>query len=235
MAIKWKKTDKNPVQEVKPCRVANILSPDDIKRLLTCSTGHTRATITVALNTAMRLREILNLVWEDVDLQQGRIVVRNTKTLKVRHIPVNIAVRDALTSIDRKDFPYVFPDPRTGKSYSNIRTSFATALKKAGISKLRFHDLRHTAASYMVLGGADLVTVKEVLGHSRIDTTLRYSHPTQDSKRYAIEVLAKLTNGIVVSENNTNKLTTTAKENNRDFLETLQESQGEKISVNYFH
>lgn len=80
----------------------------------------------LASNTGMRLREILNLTWEDVDLRQGKIVVRNTKTFRVRQIPINAAVREVLWRVERMDSPCVFPDPRTGKPYS----TFAPALPR---------------------------------------------------------------------------------------------------------
>lgn len=86
----------------------------------------------------------------------------------------------------------------------------------------------------MVLNGIDLVTVREVLGHSRIDTTLRYSHPTPQSKCHAVEVLSKLTTGVAVSMNSVNRLTTNDKENNGDFLETQQNQQGEGNPLSSF-
>ncbi len=84
---------------------------------------------------------------------------------------------------------YVFINPITGKPYSNIMKSFKKALRAANIENFRFHDLRHTVATRLVEKGIDLVVVKEILGHSKIDTTLRYAHAVPERKLAAISVL----------------------------------------------
>ena len=89
---------------------------------------------------------------------------------------------------------YVFTDPKTGDPYKSVKRSFGTALKKACISKFRFHDLRHTFASHFVMAGVDLTSVKELLGHKEIETTLRYSHLSPGHKRMAVNVLDNVLN-----------------------------------------
>ncbi len=75
------------------------------------------------------------------------------------------------------------------KPFDNVKRSFKTALERAGIENFRFHDLRHTFASHLVMAGVDLLTVKELLGHKTIEMTLRYSHLSGEHKAKAVQVL----------------------------------------------
>jgi len=93
-----------------------------------------------------------------------------------------------LRTLRYPDGPYVFCD-KNGQSYRNIRKSFFTAMRKAGIIGFRFHDLRHTFASHLVMSGVDLNTVRELLGHKSLEMTLRYSHLSPDHKRSAVDIL----------------------------------------------
>ncbi len=105
---------------------------------------------------------------------------------------MNDHLTETLKSIKRNDaYPYLFCDKR-GKPYYDFRKSFATALERAGIKDFRFHDLRHTFASNLVMGGADLATVRELLGHKSIDMTLRYSHLSPDHKAKAAKIIDSL-------------------------------------------
>ena len=87
---------------------------------------------------------------------------------------------------------YVFINPETNKPYKDIKKAFSTVLKNANIKNFRFHDLRHTVATRMVESGTDLVVVQEILGHSSIQTTMRYAHPVPENKKRAIECLSNL-------------------------------------------
>ena len=84
---------------------------------------------------------------------------------------------------------YVFVSDRTGKPYTDVKTSFKTALKHAGIEDFRFHDLRHTFASRLVMAGENIRTVQELLGHKDIKMTMRYSHLSTAHKQKAVRKL----------------------------------------------
>ena len=86
---------------------------------------------------------------------------------------------------DSKVFTY------RGKPLKDIRTAYKNACERAGIKNLRFHDLRHTFATRLVLSGVDLASVSKLLGHSSIQMTMRYSHPTPEALRRAVSKLAE--------------------------------------------
>jgi integrase len=97
-----------------------------------------------------------------------------------------------LKSVPRHpDSCYVFCKT-DGKPYKDIYSGFRLAVKRAGIEECTIHTLRHTVGSHLVMNGVDLATVKELLGHRDIQTTLRYAHLAQDHKREAIAKVAKL-------------------------------------------
>ena len=99
---------------------------------------------------------------------------------------------ETLKSIRRNDVsPYVFCD-KDGKPYYRFEKAFANALRKAEIRDFRFHDLRHTFASNLVMEGIDLATVRELLGHKSIEMTLRYSHLSPDHRSRAVKVMDSL-------------------------------------------
>ena len=196
VAERFRKFDgKNPVKEVNFLqeikRVMKILAKDEIGRLCDAANGHIKPIIIMALNTGMRKGEILGLRWNDIDFIEHYIYLKKTKSNVMRKVPMNSVVSGMLKKIKREG-GYVFTNPATGLQYSDIFHPFKTACEEAKIRDLRFHDLRHTAATLMVMGGIDLVTVKEILGHSTIEMTMRYAHPTPENKRRAVEVLGSV-------------------------------------------
>ena len=113
----------------------------------------------------------------------------NTKNGERREIPINQTLRQALQGIVRRlNSPYVFVDGE-GQRYLDIKRSFHSALRKAGIKDFTFHDLRHTFASQLVMKGVDIATIKELLGHKTLTMTLRYAHLSPSHKVSAVELL----------------------------------------------
>jgi integrase len=146
--------------------------------------------VLTALHTGMRKTEILKLKWKQVDMKNGFIHLSDTKSGKRRSIPINETLYKTLKSIDRRlDVQYVFFNPKTGKHYNDIKKAFNRACEKAKITDFRFHDLRHTFASQLLMGGGDLVVLKEILGHADIKMTLRYSHLASAHMKKAVNIL----------------------------------------------
>lgn len=102
---------------------------------------------------------------------------------------MNSVVRAELMLLKRNGSEFVFTVARTSEKLNCVRTAFTPACKRAEPEDLRFHDLRHTFATNLVMRGVDLVTVKDILGHSDITMTVRYSHPSDSRKMEAVEKL----------------------------------------------
>ena len=160
-------------------------------QLIECAGDTFKPILKLALITGMRLGEILKTKWSDIDFRRGeiRIPEENSKSKKERFIPMDAAIVEALDSIERKG-EYVFFNPKTGTHVMDIRPPFKAALEAAKIKGLRFHDLRHLAASRLVKV-MDVVTASKILGHSSLDMTLRYVHSTQKDRHAAIEKAAE--------------------------------------------
>ena len=150
--------------------------------------------VVLALNTSARQGELLELQREgDVDLEHNLINFGRTKNRKIKVVPMNSAAREAVdwflangTGEFLISWPWGEPIGRT-----TAYDAFKDACEKAGIQNFRFHDLRHTAASYLVMSGVDLPTVKEILGHREIEMTLRYFHLAAPHKAKAVDQLGK--------------------------------------------
>lgn len=171
-----------------------ILTAAEEVRLFEASSEHLKPVLKVALHTGMRRGEILGLRWDDVDLDAGTIRVVRTKSGKMRLIPLNDVLLEEFEKLRRAggEGEPVFP-------HKSVRSAFEGACRRAGIKNLRFHDLRHTFATRLVERGVDLITIKELLGHSSVTITERYTHSFKEQKRNAVRALGEKEAGI--SEN----------------------------------
>jgi len=196
LAIEEGYLETNPAAKIKKSSEKDllkerVLTEDEETRLKSASYPVLRSIISVALHTGMRLQEILSLRWAQVDLDEMILTVERTKSGKARTIPLNVALHDELSRLRSLDgrTPFVFPNPKTGKSLTTVKTAFVAACRRAGIAGLRFHDLRHTFGSRLVEKGADIETVRSLLGHASIAVTQRYVHTTDERRRTAVERL----------------------------------------------
>jgi len=170
-------------------KMERILSDEEAERLIESSGESLRPVVIVALNTGMRKSEILDLKWKDVNFRHRFIYVERSKNYRSRKIPMNSAVYEELRKLRLNRSKYVFTQKKSSKRLRCVASAFTIACRKVGFEGLRFHDLRHTFATNLVINGIDLVTVKEILGHSDISMTVRYSHPSDRRKMEAVERL----------------------------------------------
>jgi integrase len=179
-----------------------ILTEQEIRRLVENSEAPLRNIILVALNTGMRKAEILNLEWDQVNLEEGiiRIEAQRNKNRKIRVIPLNNSMKEVFYKLNysRNGSQYVFENPKTGKAFVCINRRWRSLLKDLGIRGFRFHDLRHTFATYALLKkGGDLVSLQATLGHADISTTARYTKALLEGQR-------KMVNSFEVPESESN-------------------------------
>ena len=212
--VEWELLEQNPFKRGKSLLMKEnnkrlrFLSHDELQRLLAVSPEYLKEIIICAVNTGMRRGELLSLKWKQIN--NGFIYLQKTKTDEPRQIPVNDTLAELFSKIKKQNFysSCVFTY-RTGKKdkdignlkvvtfkdspMMNIKHSFASALKKAGIDDFRFHDLRHTFASHLLMNGASIKDVQELLGHKTMEMTLRYAHLSQAHKKNAVNLLNDLT------------------------------------------
>jgi integrase len=149
-----------------------------------------------ALMTGMRRGEIFSLTWGEVDFERDQITVRahTSKTAKTRHVPIHADLKARLqtwkkTKKGAKPTDLVVPSPVTGARLDSVKKAWAALCSDAGVVDFHLHDCRHDFASRLVMRGVDLYAVRDLLGHSSVKLTERYSHLAPEVHRAAIEVL----------------------------------------------
>ena len=200
-AIEWEMIEQSPFDKGKSLILKEnnqrlrFLSEDEIKTLLENCPPYLHRIVDCALNTGMRRGEILSLKWEQI--RNGFIYLNKTKTNDARQIPVNDSLEVMFKRIRKEQHltskhVFIYND----KPIKEVKRSFAATLKRADIQDFRFHDLRHTFASQVLMRGGTLKDIQELLGHKTMTMTLRYAHLTQEHKRKAVNLL----NGLTASE-----------------------------------
>ena len=194
VAVRAEQAELNPCQNVQRFALDNervrYLTEDE-EKLLFAAMGDNeqlKSVVTVALHTGMRRGEIFNLKWFDLDFERGVIQVRKTKTKLNRVVPMNARVRQVLDQ-QRRSSEFVFTSEKTGGRLVDVKKAFNAARVDAKIPDFQLRDLRHSCANRLSEQGEELVTVAEILGHTDIRMTKRYSHAMQERKRNALEKL----------------------------------------------
>jgi integrase len=196
-AVEWELVEEEVLKKVRKVKLLEennrrlrYLSKEECQALVAECAGHLKPIVIMALNTGMRRGEILSLKWDNVDMKHGFILLDKTKNGERREIPINETLKATLADVPRRlDLPHVFINPDTDLPYGDIKNAFNRACRKAGIRDFHFHDLRHTFASHLVMGGQDITTVKDLLGHKTLTMTLRYSHLAPAHTVKAVELL----------------------------------------------
>ena len=193
--IQWGLLHENPCRSISKLREpgprTRFLDQEETQRLLEPTSTQFRPVLVTALHSGMRRGEILNLQWPDVDMKNRIITVQDSKSGKKRMIPIDDTLYETLKGLtSRFKKGYVFPSPKfPDKPCYDFKRQFRNAVKAAQIENFRFHDLRHTFASHLVMNGVDIKSVQELLGHATLNMTMRYSHLAPDHRLRAIKTL----------------------------------------------
>lgn len=169
----------NPAQDVTVARYQEkqrrALSIDEVERLIAASAPHVQPFIRVAVQTGLRLSELSQLQWADVDFAANRITITRSKSRKVQTVPMDRIVRETLLALrgtGRVGWVFLYD----GHRLENPKKAIAGAARRAGVGKVTCHVFRHTAATRLIEAGVDILLVKAIMRHASITTTMRYVH-----------------------------------------------------------
>lgn len=198
LALRWQTpgVKSNPVRGIQRPKVANardrFLSADEADRLMRAAqvslNPQLHNIVRLLLLTGARKRELLDARWEDVDLARRAWFIPTSKTGKSRYVPLSTVAVEVIEQLPRFDnCPWLLPNPASRRPYTDIKHPWETARAAAGLHDLHIHDLRHSAASFMINAGIDLFAVGRILGHADHQSTMRYSHLANDTLLAAVE------------------------------------------------
>jgi integrase len=177
-------------------RRERFLSPAELAALSAALQEHgdqrSADAIRLLILTGARRGEVLGATWDQFDLIAGVWTKPSaaTKQRKTHRVPLSAPALQLLASIRQRqgdEQRFVFPGDVLGRPLADIKKTWASVCKRAGIEGCRVHDLRHTFASILVSGGGSLPLIGAMLGHTQVSTTARYSHLADDPLRAAAE------------------------------------------------
>ncbi len=182
----WEWVSENPVMKVSRLKESRgrvrFLSDTEREALLfACKESDNKylySIVVLTLSTGARKNEILQLKWKNIDFDRQVITLHETKNGERRLLPLHGYAYELISGLCKNRIftsEYLFPSDRTDKPV-DIKKSWETSIKKAGIENFRFHDLRHSTASYLAMDGASMTDIAEVLGHKTLQMVKRYAH-----------------------------------------------------------
>lgn len=192
----WEWISQNPVSRIKKYKEGRgrvrFLTDEERENLLkACQESenpYLYKIVVLALSTGARKMEVVGLKWQDIDFERKVIILHQTKNGERRILPLQglaFLLMQGHSKVRTLGCDYVFPSKIAKRDYASgrvlyqpidIRKAWENALVRAKIKDFRFHDLRHSAASYLAMGGASLAEIAEVLGHKTLQMVKRYAH-----------------------------------------------------------
>jgi integrase len=197
----WEWITDNPILKIKkpkePKGRVRFLSDDERDRLLkACKESDNTIlypVVILAISTGARRMEIMNLTWDDVDLHRGVAILNKTKNDERRSLPITshaLELLKGLSKVRRLDTNLLFPRA-DGHEPIELRSAWDKAIDEAQVEDFKFHDLRHSAASYLAMNGATLAEIAEVLGHKTLTMVKRYAHLSEQHTHSVVDRMNK--------------------------------------------
>lgn len=185
----WEWMVANPMQKIKKLQESEgrkrFLSDDELERLLeACKKSQNKyllVVVVLVLSTGGRRSEVLKLKWSDVHFKKNALRLHVTKNKSARTLHLHGSALSLLQKLykERSESDFIFASPNSNDRPIDIRSAWEAALERANIKDFRFHDLRHSAASYLAMNGASLIEIAEILGHKSLEMVKRYAHLTE--------------------------------------------------------
>ncbi|MCK4543575.1 MAG: tyrosine-type recombinase/integrase [Spirochaetales bacterium] len=181
-----------------------IFTVEEISRFLDSIETNLRDRVFFELlySSGLRCSEALNLQWKEINFKSRKLIVEQGKGDRDRYVPFSRAASFFLKSWKRVSYTgaesYLFPGLYRGHlTYACMKVRFTQYLTESGIEKKRLtiHSIRHSCATHLLEAGADVRYVSELLGHRNMETTVRYTHPTEESQRKAYRMYHPRENG----------------------------------------
>jgi integrase len=200
MANRWGWVDTNPVtalnkKSLKESRPrTRFITREEFERLYETASDDLKPILVLAVETGLRKEELLGLKVASIDFRRRELHLDVTKTSVPRRVPLSAkaleTIRELLEQRSRPRSPYLYCKA-DGTRIGNPKKAFSGACRRAGIEDFRFHDLRHTFASWWVQGGGDLYRLSRVLGHTTLQMSARYGHLRTDDLHDELERVAQ--------------------------------------------
>ena len=178
--MEWEIIPSNPAQGIRAPKVpagrVRYLQPGELKAAVEACPDWLRPIVVLAACTGMRRSEIMGLRWLDIDFKNNRVLLPQTKNGEGRIVYLNQMATAALQSVVPEGKLSPMSKPFGDHQAAHASMTFLRICKRLGIEDFRFHDLRHTAASWLRMQGADIHTVALLLGHKDLRMAARYQH-----------------------------------------------------------